>query len=564
MALVLAAICGATRARAEDVTQSFTLKAGWNAIFLEVEPPNPAIATVFSGVSRVLSVWTWNTRSSPVEFIQNPSAPLDAQPYMLAWFAGNPTISNLSGVSGEAPYLINIGPGADQTWTVTGRPAVPRVQWKANSFNLVGFHLTTTPGTEPLFADFFAASPAHAGQDVYTLNTATGSWVKVSSPAARMKRGEAFWVYCKGSSSYAGPLSVQLESGGLEFGTLLNEQRIVLKNASATARTISVRASSDAAKVHFWKSDESGVGGSWVDLLAAAPPLDSVIPGGGEQQVRLGVVREGMAAGLTYDSNLTFTDGNGVRIVLPATAKGVSTAGLWVGDVLVDKVRYPAGGSPDPTPVGSPFGFRIIVHVDGGGNVRLLREVVQLWQEGTWKSDPADLGHLVVDTPGHYVLVANRSRLGEFRGAALRDGQEVGRRISTSAFGPIADADATGAGSFALQSSLSFALHLAADDPTNPFLHKFHKDHTAADSYAVVRNIALSFGEHDASGNLVSGVPTLAWGSTEVGGVYDEEFSLQSVIGDPPVVDGSDAPFVVKVRGTFRLTRVSDVDTLQL
>jgi hypothetical protein len=175
----------------------------------------------------------------------------------------------------------------------------------------------------------------------------------------------------------------------------------------------------------------------------------------------------------------------------------------------------------------------------------------------------------VVDQPGQFVLVANPSLLGTdppagLRGAALRDGQEIGRRISTAAFGFTTPVLKSG-GSFAPGSTLTFNMTLAANDPTNPFLHQYNKDHTAAQSYQVTRGLRLQFLLDDPSGTPVTGIPVLGWGSNEVGGVFSETIGLRHANpANPSQPDGGDASYDVDVEGTFRLRRVSDVGQLQL
>src|SRR5262245_57731355 len=59
----------------QNVTRTFSLRSGWNAIWLDVEPTNTAMASVFSGVPLV-SVWTFADRLSAVDFIENTSEPI--------------------------------------------------------------------------------------------------------------------------------------------------------------------------------------------------------------------------------------------------------------------------------------------------------------------------------------------------------------------------------------------------------------------------------------------------------------------------------------------------------
>jgi hypothetical protein len=532
-------------ARAEPISQSLTLKPGWNAVFLEVEPQSSAPEDVFAGISNLLSVWMWNPRTSTVEFIQDPDMLVPEQPQWMVYFPGNPVLTNLFSVHGETAYLINLGGTANVTWSVTGEPKVPKIDWKANSFNFVGFHLT--PGQEPLFHDFFSSSPSHAGQEIYALDNATAKWVKVTDPTRQMKRGEGFWVYCVGHSEYVGPLSVQLEQGtGLHYGTALVEQDVQVLNNSFRDKTVSLSISSAATNLHYWLFDPENNVAEWI----AFPPGDLTIGAGEKQKLRLGVRRAGLSAGTVYEANVTVSDGEGMDIVLPVSVTGISYAGLWVGDATIRKVSEPANVSDPSTPVktGSEFSFRLIVHEDETGKAHLLREVVQLWQEGTWKPDPNNLGKLIPDQPGYFVLIANDALIPNYSGAALRDGQPVGRRVSSPAFGFVGPKLMSG--SFQINNSLSITLVLAPDDPTNPFRHTYHPDHKLPEqSYEVTRVIKMSFQDEDGEGKPITGVPILSWGSSDVGGIYSE--TIWGLHKDE-----------IHVEGTFVLHKVSNVAQL--
>jgi hypothetical protein len=221
-----------------------------------------------------------------------------------------------------------------------------------------------------------------------------------------------------------------------------------------------------------------------------------------------------------------------------------------VGDATIKKVSQPANTSDPDTPVkaGSEFSFRLIVHADDSGKVRLLSQVIQMWQEGTWRPDPDNLGTLIVDEPGHFVVFTDDALIPSYSGAALRDGQPVGRRISAPAF-PSLTAE-QGEMSGALNNELSLTVTLAADDPTNPFRHLFHPDHRlAAQSYEVARDLTLTFSDSDSQGRPITGIPSLNWGSSEIGGIYREEISGLHKNN-------------LHIEGTFVLHKVSDVRTL--
>jgi hypothetical protein len=547
---MLLLLTGISTTQAETVSQTITLNPGWNAVFLEVQPESTAPSDVFAEVTNLQSVWRWNPNTSTVEFIQDPEVPVPTGSLWLVYYPGQPLLTNLHAIHGETAYLINLGGAQNVTWTVTGEPAMPRIDWKANSFNFVGFHLA--PGDEPLFGDFFSSSLAHDGQEIYILNG--GNWEKVAAPATTsMLRGEAFWIYCKGSSEFTGPLSIQLQQGtGLHYGKTLQEQDVILRNNSPAQKSVSLDLPALNDTVYYWVFDPDNEVAGWTAFPSS---LDVTIPAGESQKLRLGVKRAGLTADTLYAANMTVSDAAGTQILVPVSVTGISYAGLWVGDATITRVSEPANGSDPETPVktGSEFSFRLILHAGDSGPVRLLNHVIQMWQEGTWKPDPNDLSKLIVDEPGHFVLLVDDSLIPLYSGVALRDGQLVGRRISAPAF-PVLTADqgemAAGSLNPSAGNILSRDITLLANDPTNPFRHMYHPDHKLPEqSYQVTRSITLTFAEEDQEGRPITGIPTLGWGSSEIGGIYKED--ITGLHRDK-----------LHIEGTFLLHKVSNVGTL--
>src|SRR5262249_55191530 len=140
----------------------------------------------------------------------------------------------------------------------------------------------------------------------------------------------------------------------------------------------------------------------------------------------------------------------------------------------LDKVNFAADAEDRVTPqaTASEMQIRLIVHLDGNGQARLLQQVTMLWQDGTITADPNDPAKQIVQ-PGHFVLETDDALRGQFKVSAIRDGQPVGRRISAAAFGFTQPAPLDGA----FGSALSTSLTMGFDDPLNPFKHKYHPDH---------------------------------------------------------------------------------------
>jgi hypothetical protein len=218
----------------------------------------------------------------------------------------------------------------------------------------------------------------------------------------------------------------------------------------------------------------------------------------------------------------------------------------------------PQTGSLVATPTDKSFDFRIIVHVDENNRARLLKEVTQMWKDGTRNADGTPA------TPGRHVLVSDDARLPDFKGSSIRDGRPVGRRVSTSAY------DFAGAAvlmtpdaGFGPGNTLSVDLVMPKTFPTNPFTHLYHPDHDNLDpfgnpstfeSYDIVRRISLTFLATDPTGANRPG-----WGTDEVGGMFRELFDVEYEQVTPQIraLKKGVHKNPIVAEGTFRLRRVS-------
>jgi hypothetical protein len=330
IALALAINSFVAQAQSE-VTQTFTLRPGWNAIFLEVQPQPRDPAAVFAGLDDpdsdsvdLESVWTWLSRESTAEFIQDPSEGLYGQPGWHAYFNVpdddfRSNLTNLYAVLGSQAYLIKIkDDAAEFTWEITGIPSMRKFRWLADSFNMVGFQVD--PTAPPSFAAFFAPSPAHAGQAVYRLNNLSGRWEFVPNPAAvNLKSGEAYWVYCEGSSTYQGPLRVDLPmSAGLLSGSALTRHTVTLTNLSYVTRTVNFALSGEVV-LYYREWDVANGYFLWRPLNEM--PAMSLQPER-SRNVWLEVRRELMDPGLS-ESLLEIRDDQGIRIRVPVSVEKI-------------------------------------------------------------------------------------------------------------------------------------------------------------------------------------------------------------------------------------------------
>lgn len=215
-------------------TQNIGLRSGWNAVFVHLDPVDPAPAAVFANVP-VDKVAAYFPTRTPVEFIQDPASEPWKQPGWRAWFApGLPeaAISDLHAITGGEAYLVHATAAA--TWTIEGTVIFRPTRWRADSFNFVGF--SVDPANPPTIQGWFAGWTAYLSTTrnlVYTLDT-TERWVPVARPTTTViQPNAAYWVFCPGASDYQGPLSVVLPhgvQGRLDFGDVGESQILKLAN----------------------------------------------------------------------------------------------------------------------------------------------------------------------------------------------------------------------------------------------------------------------------------------------------------------------------------------------
>jgi hypothetical protein len=571
LALALA-VLSANCARAQLVTQTFALRAGWNSIWLDVEPTNSAVGAVFAGAPLV-SLWTFADRTTSVDFIEDPNEPVWNRDRWLLHVPTNRLESfqnNLFALPAKRAYLLNLTNAF--TLYVTGRPVWRNHPWAPDAYTLRGFPVD--PAAPPNFLDFFRPSNAHFDssngrlQKIYRLNS-LGQWSLVS-PSDLVTYGEAYWVFTKGGSDYVAPLDLRLDSGdGLDFGASVSSLAVELSNRSDTPATLGLRDVTSPSALSYLRFNPTNAT-EWAPLPAA---LSNPLSVGDSQRWRLAIRRSAFATA-QYGSILEIKDGLGTRLQLALTATRLtaanggtpsgsatqSLAGLWMGHAAIEAVNEVNSGvdSITPTPSASPFNLRLLVHVDQNGQARLLKEVVQLWRNGTTTNDSN--GDPVLQTPGRFVLVTDERLFPELSGATLRDGTPAGRRISTIGFD--FDSGPGGnflplTGSFGGTNSLAGTIDLDPTFPRNPFRHKFHPDHDNLDArfasyleeerqevYRIMREISLQF-----SNAPPAGVSDVDYGYRVQAGTYRE--TVTGLNKNP-----------IRCRGTFRLTRVSDVGAL--
>ena len=329
--LLLAAL-GAVRAQ-ETVTQTFNLRPGWNAIWLEVEPTNNAIGPLLAGLP-VEVVWTYFAKDSPAQFIQDVNELPWNNPSWRRYFTPpNPkvVINNLFTLNVHRAYLVKATNAC--TLTLTGKPSMRPVAWTPDSLNLRGFPVY--PDAPPTFDNFLAPASAHTGQPVYRLNP-SGVWELVAGyyfdedgfpvpvPGTNtITSGEAYWVYSAGGSTFTAPLALEVDGGdGLDYAESLTALSLRLRNLGTNEGGLFISSLTAGTVPLSYYVAGAAAGSHWVEFTGYFRKSLGL----GESSNQRFSIRRSAFSSAHYGAVLEVADGAGTRYLLPVSADKVGVA----------------------------------------------------------------------------------------------------------------------------------------------------------------------------------------------------------------------------------------------
>ena len=580
--------------QAQWITESFSLKSGWNAVYLHVDAShttlNDLVGTDFN--NPILEVWMWAPAPSTIQFVNSPAQATDESSQWLSWVRLDTSRAGLQRLVGNAAYLVRVSPSVGSyTWTIKGRPVAPAYRWTSTGLNFLGF--PTAPANPPTFDQFLAQSPdlqqyaeihQYVGGD---LISGVNPGRLYNTRTARVNRGQAYWIKAgELFNRYFGPFEVTLVgSAGVDFSTGLSTYRLRLANLTPASLGVGlqllpseappigqpaisrvppllVRGSINPTNLTYgYTTLPVGSSPSWT-LAAAGNP-------GSEVEIILGLNRSAikLPVGSLLAGVLRLTDSLGQsQVDVPVSARTASNAGLWVGSAAVSQVgeylKNFAASASDPGQlqlsesgsyvvngvntnwgaVPRPFPLRLILHnPEGAGNAVLLQRV-----------------YCGVDNSSNAIVARSESNLNP-------DFLKQARRISSSHL-PWSNANTAWNFNGRLGETTNLAVTVTldyADQASNPFLHTYHPDHDnlaanfqtmlpqGSESYTVRRDISLVVKPPpDDFASLTGSSPTLS-------GDYSESIS---VIGLARSSTNDTRRF--QVRGSFSLNRIATVPTL--
>lgn len=543
--LCLSAVLGflTQSSHAQWITETHTLKAGWNAVWLPHDCSHADIQDVIPNTA-VEQVWRWNPPISGLQFTVDPQTPVQGDSQWSVWERARPVgpFSTLFRLSGNAAYLIKVANSVG-TGTITvsfkGKPLPPRYPWKESGVNLFGF---STPGAgAPSFESFFQESPALRSNPPVFAYLGGAGLEPIPTRVASLRntpvaRGSAYWIQSTGYTDYYGPVQIVATATSLNFGAEGQISSIRLKNVTASSMqvTIALVASENPPSTPSGLAPVAGavplkVRGQFNPITSQFAydnvPLTISLTGGEEREIVFALNRSemGATAGAEFQSLLRISDSLGfTQINLPVRAVTTSLAGLWIGEASISTVDQVVGNTLTPKPVSEPFPLRFLVHMDGTGKTTLLQQA-----------------YIGSNTAGSQVISTAQSALDQTKLSSAS-------RLATASF-PL-DLRVPNGGPLGISGSIQFAVPLPAGASTNPFLHIYHPDHGPANSYSITRNVQLAFA------SSLPGVNDPSFGSTILGGTYSETITGLRAVA-PPATG-------LSISGTFVLSRVSTLPDL--
>jgi len=542
------ALLFAATAHAQWQSTTYTLKGGWNAIYLHGDATHATPDELFAATPEVLEVWRWNPNPTQVGFTTTPLIPSAGTPEWSTWVRGGGS-NSLGQLIGQTSYLVRCNGTVSNSHSVTipQRILPPSASWVRNGANLMGFPSKLTGGVFPSVSSYFATFPVAVAANVKIYkyvggDLGQGNPLQVFSPTQeKLDRNQAYWFDSKVVGNFYAPVEISLSNGsGIDFGRTGSTVTVRLLNRSSTVSTVSIEpvASSNAptgqesitAAVPITRRVFNAGTASWTETPISAAFTEVVGPNSAVE-LSFGIDRTAMtgSSDAFFASLLRFTDSaNLYDILLPVTARKASLAGLWLGDAVVGGVESKTAGY-NGTATAQTYSLRYIVHVDDAGNARVLSQ--------------AYLGQLAGATPQPGICTVE---------SLLDPASKASARRIVAAHLPL-DRVLDG-GTMALGGSLSCTISTPFNDPTSPFVHQYHPDHdnksgttplvSGQESYDFSRAVTFAI-----SAAAPEGVSATGYGASVIAGDYTEV--LTGLRKDS-----------VTITGTFSLRRVSEIGTL--
>ena len=469
--LALISLYFVTVAHAQWQTTTYALKGGWNSIYLHGDATHATPDELFAAYPEIEEVWRWNPNSNQVQFITSPLIPSAGTSEWSTWKRDGSVVT-LGQLLGQTAYLVKCSGSSSNSYTVAIAQKIlpPSAAWVRNGANLMGFPSSNAGGDYPSMSNYFATFPAAiaSGVKIYKYvggEIGPGNPIQVFSPNFEaLDRNQSYWFDTEVVGNFYAPIELSLsKSSGIDFGRTGSVVTVRLRNRSAAVSTVTIAPvpsvnaplgqEAIAGSVPLRRRTFDAVTTTWTETPITGSFTEVIAPNSA-LELSFGIDRAAMngAGDAFYASMLRFTDSAGLYdILLPATARKATLAGLWIGEAVVAGVESKVAGYTDQAvPQGYPL--RYIVHVDAAGTARVLSQVFL----GLLAGESPQAGLCTLESGLSSADIATASRI-------------------VAAHMPLDQV--LDAGTASLGGSLSCTIATPFNDPVSPFVHQYHPDH---------------------------------------------------------------------------------------
>ena len=156
--VLLGLVVGAVSAQAQWVSQNFALQAGWNAIYLHVQPEPRALDVAFTNLP-VDMVYKWQRPEAAIQFDVDPGNPFPRPGDWQTWYppvSDRQFLSSFGDLLANQAYYIHVTNVSGCALNLKGTPVLNSYTWPGNAYSLYG--LPVPSSAAPTFTDFFSAT----------------------------------------------------------------------------------------------------------------------------------------------------------------------------------------------------------------------------------------------------------------------------------------------------------------------------------------------------------------------------------------------------------------------
>jgi len=362
-------LAGRVELHAQWITQTNSLRPGWNSVFLHVDASHATLDQLVGSdiTNPIQEIWYWQPALPTGQFIESPQLPTAGGSQWSSWTRLLGPNSVLQRLSGNGAYLVRLATNAaPYDWRIKGKPVAPTYRWTLTGLNFLGFPTPPSPVTaQPFFEAFLAPAPElQQTAEIYRYQGgdfgATNPVRVLTFRTTRIRRDQGYWIRAGQSyNQYFGPFQIiEAGSSGIRFGDSSSQARVRLRNIVNQSLTITLRQiaseAAPAGQPPVLESPTLLLRGAinttnltyGYSILEESPAQWTLAPAGqpgSEVEVVLGLVRYVMSGnpGDRFASVLRFTDSLGLsQVDLGVSAQKASTAGLWVGGATVTSVSH--------------------------------------------------------------------------------------------------------------------------------------------------------------------------------------------------------------------------------